>query len=342
MRILIIRFGSFGDCVLLCPLAAALKAAGAAEVTVVTKRAWMELFAAATGVDRVVAMEPSGGIAALDRIAREHRDQGYIVIDAHNNWRSRFLSWRLGGAATRFEKHYAARLGLIVLKRPARIPTMLEQYAGLGAAAGFDGPLLPGGLSVPDAVHARVHNEASPEATMTIAMAPGSRWPMKRWGGDSWCAFARRIAETHDARVVLVGDAGDRAAAAPVAAALGSRAVDLTGRLTLMETAAWIQCSAAFVGNDSGLMHLSEAVGTPVVGIFGPTVDTFGYYPALESSRTVERLLACRPCSRNGAVPCPRGTHECMTQIAVDDVEAALASLLAGTGPRNVILRSDA
>ena len=337
MRILIIRFGSFGDCVLLCPLAAALKSAGAQEVTVVTKRAWVELFSAATGVDRVVALEPSGGLAALEHIARSHRDQGYLVIDAHNNWRSRFLSWRLGGAAARFQKHYAARLGLIVLKRGAHIPTMLEQYARLGTAAGFDGALRPGGMSVPAALVERIEEEAAGRAT--IAVAPGSRWPMKRWPGDAWGELAARIAER--SHVVLVGDDGDRAAAAPVAAALGDGATDLTGRLSLMETAAWIRRSDAFVGNDSGLMHLAESLGTPVVGIFGPTVEAFGYYPALEASRIVERSLACRPCSRNGAVPCPRGTHECMTGIGVDAIESALASLLDGTGPRRVVLGGD-
>ena len=337
MRILIIRFGSFGDCVLLCPLAAALKSAGAQEVTVVTKRAWAELFCAATGVDRVVALEPSGGLAALERIARSHRDRGYVVIDAHNNWRSRFLSWRLGGASARFEKHYAVRLGLIVLKRAAAIPTMLEQYTRLGAAAGFDGTLAPGGMAVPGPVIEEVEQEAA--GRRTIAIAPGSRWPMKRWPDDAWGELAARIAR--QSHVVLVGDDGDRAAAAPLAAALGENATDLTGRLSLMGTAAWIQRSDAFVGNDSGLMHLAESLGTPVVGIFGPTVEAFGYYPALESSRTVERSLACRPCSRNGAVPCPRGTHDCMAGIGVDDVELALASLLDGTGPRRIVLEGD-
>ena len=264
MRILIIRFGSFGDCVLLCPLAAALKAAGAAEVTVVTKRAWVELFAAATGVDRVIALEPSGGVGALDRIAREHRNPDLVVLDAHNNWRSRFLSWRLGGAAARFKKHYAARLGVIVFKRPASIPTMLQQYARLGAAAGLRGTLLPGGLAVPEEVRARAQDDAGAETSMTIAVAPGSRWPMKRWPGEAWRQFTTRVAETHDARIVLVGDDSDRAAAAPVAAALGPRAHDLTGRLTLMETAAWIERSDAFDVTGACCECDSRSVEVPV------------------------------------------------------------------------------
>jgi ADP-heptose:LPS heptosyltransferase len=120
MKVLIIRFGSLGDCILLCPLATYLKASGTEQVTVVTKRAYAEVFAAATGVDRVVAFDPGGGLRGLLRIASDHRDRGWTVLDAHNNWRSRLLSWQLGGAAGRFAKHYRERLGLIVFKRAAR------------------------------------------------------------------------------------------------------------------------------------------------------------------------------------------------------------------------------
>ena len=71
MKVLIIRFSSLGDCILLCPLATYLKTSGAEQVTVVTKRAYAEVFAAATGVDRVVAFDPGGGLRGLLRIATE-------------------------------------------------------------------------------------------------------------------------------------------------------------------------------------------------------------------------------------------------------------------------------
>ncbi|HET6348179.1 MAG TPA: glycosyltransferase family 9 protein, partial [Candidatus Krumholzibacteria bacterium] len=134
----------------------------------------------------------------------------------------------------------------------------------------------------------------------------------------------------------LVGDAADRAAAAPIAQRLGDRCLDITGKLPLMHTAAYLARARVFAGNDSGLMHLSEAVGTPVVGLFGPTVDAFGYYPALPLSRTVERRLACRPCSRNGSTPCPRGTGECLSAIAPATVANTIATLFDTTAPRRI------
>lgn len=341
MKTLVIRFSSLGDCVLLCPLLAYLKREGAEEVTVVTKSAYAELFACADGADRVVAFDPSRGLGGLARIASDHRDRGYAVIDAHNNWRSRFLAWRLGGAGARvgrFDKHYRARLGLIVFKRPAPLPTILEGYARL--APGSSPPSLsPGGITVPHAARERVAkgwNGAGP----AVAVAPGSRWPAKRWGAERYLELARTLADDHGYRVVLVGDGDDAAVTRAIAAELGeSRAVDIAGRTTLMEAAAWIQRCDGFVGNDSGLMHLAEAVGVPAVGLFGPTVREFGYAPALAASKTVERALPCRPCSRNGAAPCLRGTNECLAAIEPADVTTIVLDMLRRRGEKRAVLR---
>jgi ADP-heptose:LPS heptosyltransferase len=62
-----------------------------------------------------------------------------------------------------------------------------------------------------------------------------------------------------------------------VLAALGTEAIDLVGALALPEVAAVIARCALFVGNDSGLMHLSAATGTPTLGLFGPSrVSEYG------------------------------------------------------------------
>jgi heptosyltransferase-2 len=83
--------------------------------------------------------------------------------------------------------------------------------------------------------------------------------------------------------------------------------------------------------NDSGLLHLSEAVGTPVVALFGPTVRAFGYQPTLPQSRLLEVDLDCRPCSRNGKRPCWRGDHACLASLAPEQVLDAV--LKAGGWP---------
>ena len=100
---------------------------------------------------------------------------------------------------------------------------------------------------------------------------------------------------------------------APVLAAL-PEALDLTGRLQLPEVAAVMARCALFVGNDSGLMHLAAAAGTPTLGLFGPTPAS-EYGPIGRAARAV--LARGEP----GAAP--------MAALPVEDALAAAQGLLA-------------
>lgn len=316
MKVVVIRFSSLGDCVLLCPMLAHLKSSGADEVVVVTKRAYAGLFAFAEGADRVTTIEPRATLLDLARVGASLRSsKDDIVIDAHTNLRSRIVSGSAGGARARFRKYYRARAGLIVFKRRVTLPTMLEQYAWLAEQSGFGAATLaPGGIRIPAEERERAARRVGKRA---IAVAPGSRWRAKRWSGFATLCDGL-VAAGH--RIVLLGDARDREFTAPIAATLGNACIDAAGQATLIETAALVAQCESFVGNDSGLMHLAEAVGVPVVTLFGPTVRELGYAPSLPESITIERRLACRPCSRNGATPCPKGSYECLEAIRPEDV----------------------
>ncbi len=333
MKASVIRFSSFGDCVLLCPLLAHLKQSGAREVVVVTKRAYASLFALATGVDHVIAIEPGTNLFDLARVGRGlHAGPEDVVIDAHANLRSRVVASAAGGARSRFRKYYTERAGLIVFKKPVQLPSILEQYAALAAGAGIENArLVPGGLEIPksemESTAARVGSGPA------VAVAPGSRWRAKRWNG--FAALCEELVAT-GRRVVLVGDGRDRAFTAPIAAKLGSACVDAAGEPVLAQTAALIARCESFVGNDSGLMHLAEAVGVRVVALFGPTVREFGYAPSLPSSCVIERRLSCRPCSRNGAAPCPKRNYECLERVHHGDVLRAVIEPRAGERVRVV------
>ena len=334
MRIAVIRFGSLGDCTLLCPFLEHLKHNGANEVSVITKRAYVELFAAATAVDRIVALDKDAGWRGVMQIIRSLRDEGCLVIDAHSTPRSRIVARGLGGAAARVRKHYPERLGLILFKRRVDIPTVSQRYSSLGEELGFPRmSATTGGIDVPAPVLQRMKGRFGAGDSRFVSMAPGSRWPMKRWGVEKFAELAKRVAERHQCRLILLGDKGDEKATERIASELGHHAVNLAGQTGILETAAAIQHSIAFIGNDSGLMHLAEAVGVPVLALFGPTVEAFGYYPTHARSKVVERNIPCRPCSRNGSRNCPKGTQECLTGIAVDPVEEAFADLMNDRGP---------
>lgn len=108
-----------------------------------------------------------------------------------------------------------------------------------------------------------------------LVMGPGATRLGKTWPADRFGALAERLTgpggALEDARVVAVGGPMDKAAAAAIGARLpADRFVDLTGA-DLLATAAVMAGAALFVGNDSGMMHLSAAAGAPTLGLFGPT-----------------------------------------------------------------------
>ena len=112
-----------------------------------------------------------------------------------------------------------------------------------------------------------------PDGPPLIGLGPTANWSGKVWPAARFAALFRRLEQSLPGAVpVLFAGPGEaeRAMAAPVLAAL-PQAIDLRGRLGVAEAAAGLARCALFVGNDSGLMHLAAAAGTPTLGLFGPS-----------------------------------------------------------------------
>jgi heptosyltransferase-2 len=173
-------------------------------------------------------------------------------------------------------------------------------------------------------VTALLHAAGVRDGEPLIALAPGSVWATKRW--PSYDALARElVALLPDARVVVLGAAGD----APLAAAIGIAVqqrdgppiVDATGKLTLLGSAALLSRCAVLVTNDSAPLHLASAMNTPTVALFGPTVPAMGFGPLSDRHAVIGRdALPCRPCSAHGGQACPLGHWTCMRDVAASVV----------------------
>jgi ADP-heptose:LPS heptosyltransferase len=115
-----------------------------------------------------------------------------------------------------------------------------------------------------------------------IVLAPTANWTPKVWPPERFVSLFHRLAATHMRGAVPAVIAGpgetEAAMAKPVLQALPN-AIDLIGRLSLPEIAAFLARSSLFIGNDSGLMHLAAASGAPTLGLFGPT-NSGEYSPA--------------------------------------------------------------
>jgi heptosyltransferase-2 len=156
-----------------------------------------------------------------------------------------------------------------------------------------------------------------------VAVAPGAAHATKRWPLAHWQALVARTME-RGAAVVIVGGPGDAELGAAVAKEGSGRVANAAGIFGLQGTGALLQRAAVLVSGDTGVMHMATAVGTPVVSLFGPTVEAFGFFPYTQKASVLELPLPCRPCTAQGSSRCPLGHHRCMIDIQPGVVYEAL------------------
>jgi lipopolysaccharide heptosyltransferase III len=109
-----------------------------------------------------------------------------------------------------------------------------------------------------------------------LAIGPAANWRGKTWRAQRFAELTRRLTSPDGplpgARVAVLAAGHERPQAEPVLAALPpARRIDLVGRVDLLTAAAVLRRSALFVGNDTGTMHIAAAMGTPTLGLFGPS-----------------------------------------------------------------------
>lgn len=163
-----------------------------------------------------------------------------------------------------------------------------------------------------------------------IAMAPGSIWATKCWSVDSYAKLSSALCE-NGIGTVLIGAEADKQKCDTIEhlvqkLGMGELVCNLAGKTNLLESASIISKCALILCNDSGAMHIANAVKTKVFAFFGPTVQSIGYYPYRDGDRVFEVNLECRPCGSHGADKCPLKHHDCMKLIKP---EAVLSAILA-------------
>jgi lipopolysaccharide heptosyltransferase II len=324
----VIQTAFLGDVVLTTPLLTVL-AERHGPVDVVTTPAAAPLLASHPAVRRVIPYDKRGG----DRGARGLRQLAARL--GAERYEAAYLPHRsLRTAALAFLARIPRRVGfadgwwvLYTESRPR--PHTGHEIDRLLALAGEPSrhhtlPTLQ--LSVADVARAKALLGMGTIRSPYAVLAPGSIWGSKRW--PQFAALTRRLVERLD--VVLVGGSEDAALAEGIVAGVrdagaAHRALTLCGRLSLRESAAVIQDAVVLVTNDSAPLHFGQAVGTPTVAIFGPTIPAFGFGPRGPRDVVVGvDGLSCRPCSPHGPEACPLGHHLCMRALSVDDVLHAI------------------
>lgn len=171
---------------------------------------------------------------------------------------------------------------------------------------------------------------------LTVGMHVSGGRAIKQWPETGFREVAERLVHDRSAAVVLTGTPADRAQLEGVMAALPPhRVLDLSGDASLLRAAAVIAQLDLLVTGDTGPMHLANAVGTPVVAVFGPS-DPRRYAPQGPRDLVVRIDLPCSPCNRIRQPParCVGHTPDCLSGISAADVLAAIDETLGGGGAR--------
>ncbi len=157
-------------------------------------------------------------------------------------------------------------------------------------------------------------------ARFNIGFAPGSVRETKKWPGEYFSILLDLLAED-DVFVFFIGSDDDRTLCERIIGkSSNGNCVNLAGELGLLLSAAVIDRLDLMISNDSAPLHMSNAVDTPVLAFFGPTVREYGCYPYRDKDRMMEVALDCRPCGTHGGKACPLDHHDCMRMIRPEAV----------------------
>jgi ADP-heptose:LPS heptosyltransferase len=322
-KALIIRLSSLGDLVLSTAAIAPLREAGY-SVSFATKSEFASLFLGQPGIEQVYSFDKKAGgeKAARQAFIAWAKLQGFnLVIDLQNSWRT----WRWRG-------ELRCIAPVFVLPKP-RLLEWLILFLRLGPWLGFgkggralrfrDAAIQAIGSTIGTVLEKKWpltqlqagNEEISKVAGLLpegdfIALLPASAWKSKEW--PHFAELAALLAQR--VPVVVLGGSRDAVCSqvAASAQAVNPASRSLHGQTSLRESMAVLAKARWVIGNDTGMVHVAEALGKPVAMVEGPTHPYMGFSPHRDDSLLLGLPLLCRPCSKSGRFCMRFGSRLCL------------------------------
>lgn len=310
LKILIIRFSSIGDIVLTSPVVRCLKEQlPGVEIHYVTKRKFAKVIAGDQRIHKIHELGESFSLLA-SQLKAENFD---LVIDLHNNLRSRRLKWALRRKSIsfkklNFKKWLFVRLHLNLMPKEHIVNRYLQTCQTLNVR--YDEKGLD--FFISEELASEYRNQLPTEYGV---YAIGGTWFTKKMPPNKIIELVQNISMP----IVLIGDASDRI----VADKIGKEAkiINFCGNLSISESAHLMSMAKFVIAHDTGMMHIAAALKKKVVSIWGNTSPDFGMWPLFPTQlqaaldfRSEFTELSCRPCSKIGFNDCPKGHFRCMLE----------------------------
>lgn len=342
-KILVIRFSSLGDIILATGLFRELKKVFPdAEIDFFSSTTFGSICANNPHISNLILLDRSAGKTELNRLVKICQSNKYdLILDAHRSLRSRLFIWKYFNGFPFFQSTKILKIDkrswqrnlLLKFKINVLKNFIPQRKAFLNMLSGFTNPdtldnsteLFPGAKEKEHI--AKILTGKNLTEKSLIAIGPSASFTGKCWPKESFKKLIEAFQNQGHTPVILGGKSDEEPKW--LMNQLKIKPVNLAGDLSFLESAELLRHCRLAVSNDSAIVHLAEAVETPAISIFGPTVKEFGFGPYRRNSRLIELDLPCRPCSRNGKGKCKNKIdRQCMKEITVETVFNASEEIL--------------
>ncbi len=340
-KILIRATNWIGDAVLATPAIASIgQTFPGARITVLAKPAVAELFFENPFIHEIMIYQDRGrhrGILGKLRLVSDLREKRFdLAILLQNAFEAALLAF-LAGIPQRYGYATDGRAWLLThpvpLEKETREKHQLNYYLDL---------LQPLGVTVSDkklvlvvtsdeerAAWDRLKQYHIQRSDLIIGINPGSTYgTAKRWAPERFAELAERLMTEQGAKVLIFGGREEVELVQEICDRMKQKPIQFTGQTSIRQLMALIKQCRLFITNDTGPMHIANALGIPVAAIFGST-NPKTTSPSQPSYRLVRKGVSCSPCLLR---TCPID-HRCMDWITVDEVYWAAKQELADGKP---------
>lgn len=358
MHILAIRFSSLGDVVLQSSTISWLRQQyPEAKISFLTANEFTGLLRGHPHLDNVIGMQRFSGFKGILQlrsfIVQLHKTNRFdLIIDLHGTTRSFFIKLflpfvkKISIDKRRFERALLVKSKINLLKETPSIHSrnILDLAHLLGRD--FNKSELENFINQNSKTSSKISSKMSLTSTPLsyqednspldgeyIVLSPVASFENKRWPIEYFAKLAELIINDNAFEkfkvVVLAGTKDEYCQGLEfLQQKYSQRFLYLQGKTNLLESMQYLKYCSLCIGNDTGLNHIAEAHGVPVITIFGPTHESFGFKAHLENSMNLSVELNCRPCSTTGKGKCKLDQQLCMLNISPEDVWEKSKSVL--------------
>jgi heptosyltransferase-2 len=338
-KILVMRYRFIGDTVLTVPFLRNLRRAEPdADITWMVAPGSSDVLKDIPYVNRMLYWDPatihadsrgkhrtfSAKLAFIRELRRERFDKAYVL---KRSLSSALIAW-LSGARKRIGFDTEGR-GFLLTTRVRYRHERHEVENFLEVLRRDNIPVLDDHLEIwtgreeEHNVSKKLREAGIGESDRLAVIHPFSAVVERGWPFENFAELSAQLVRDARFRVIITGGGGrDRRTFDAIHSLFAPGTVDFIDKCTLSETVALLKRSSLFVGNDSGIMHIAAAAGTPLVALFGPQSPVkFG--PWSKRAKVIYKGMACSPCRQKffkECTPSARMRPACMESISVSEV----------------------